>query len=307
MQKSTVKKDRQPIVFSMANDLCVWSRAGVIKSTKCVNAFNCLGCATDQRVLANFDEKRKTTGTSGSATPRMQLLMKHGKCRHMLSGRISYGLCSYGYNCAKCAFDQMMDDNSYLPNLQTPVLDVASGFNVARDHYYHFGHTWARVEYGGKVRVGVDDFALRLLGPQDEIEMPGLGERLSQNNTQAVLKRNGNEAPTLSPVDGTVVAINQKVLKNTKSFNNDPYGEGWLMVIEPSSLRNNLKNLFFGNESQSWIDEEYFRLQNLVADAYGEEMKYRMAATGGEAISDIYSELPEVGWNRLVSEFLHSR
>jgi hypothetical protein len=78
------------------------------------------------------------------------------------------------------------------------------------------------------------------------------------------------------------------------------------MVIEPSSLRKNLKNLFFGEESQSWVDDEYLRLQNLVADAYGEETKYRMAATGGEAISDIYSEVPEVGWNRLVSEFLHS-
>lgn len=307
MEKNIQKKDRQPIVFSMTNDLCVWSRAGVIKSTKCVNAFNCLGCAMDQRVLNNFEEKRKAAGTPGNALPRMQLLMKQGKCRHMLSGRISYGLCSYGYNCAKCAFDQMIDDSSYLPNLQAPVVDVASGFNVARDHYYHFGHAWARVEYGGKVRVGIDDFALRLFGPQDEIEMPRLGERLSQNGPQAVLKRDGNEAQTLSPVDGTVVAINHKVLNNTKMFNKDPYGEGWLMVIQPSALRNNLKNLFFGNESQGWIDEEYFRLQNVVADAYGEEMKYKMAATGGEAISDIYGEIPEVSWNRLVSEFLHSR
>ena len=307
MEKSVQKKDKHPIVFSMANDLCVWSRAGVIKSTKCVNAFNCLGCAMDERVLTNFEEKRKASGTPGTALPRMQLLMKQGKCRHMLSGRISYGLCSYGYNCAKCAFDQMIDDSSYLPNLQAPVVDVVSGFNVARDHYYHFGHAWARVEYGGKVRVGIDDFALRLFGPQDEIEMPGLGEKLSQNGPQAVLKRDGNQAQALSPVGGTVVAINHKVLKNTKTFNKDPYGEGWLMVIQPSSLRNNLKNLFYGNESQGWVDDEYLRLQNLVADAYGEETKYRMAATGGEAISDIYSEVPEVGWNRLVSEFLHSK
>lgn len=307
MEKNIQKRDSQPIVFSMVNDLCVWSRAGVIKSTKCVNAFDCLGCAMDKRVLTNFEEKRKAVGTTGQASPRMQLLMKQGKCRHMLSGRISYGLCSFGYNCGKCQFDQMMDDNSYLPNLQPPVLDVASGFNVARDHYYHFGHTWARVEYGGKVRVGIDDFALRLLGPQDKIEMPGLGSKVSQNSTQAVLIRNGNEAPTLSPVDGTVVAINHKVLRKTSTFNKDPYGEGWLMVIQPSSLRNNLKNLFFGNESQAWIDEEYFRLQSIVGEAYGEEMKYRMAATGGEAIADIYGEIPEIGWNRLVSEFLHSK
>jgi len=50
------------------------------------------------------------------AFPGMQLLMKQGKCRHMLNGSISYGLCSRGYNCIKCPFDQMMEDAGYLTN-----------------------------------------------------------------------------------------------------------------------------------------------------------------------------------------------
>ncbi len=293
--------------MSMVNDQCVWSRAGVIKPVKCINAFDCLGCTMDQRVLANFEEKRRAAGKNDQRPSRMQLLMNQGKCRHMLSGRISYGLCSYGYNCVKCPFDQMIEDTSYLPNLKAPVVDATSGFNVARDHYYHFGHTWARVEYGGRVRVGIDDFALRLLGPQDEIEIPGLGSRIGQNRPQAVLKRNGKEAPTLSPVDGTVVAVNHHVLNKTTIPNDDPYGEGWLMVVQPASLRNNLKNLFFGSESLAWVDDEYFRLQKLMGETYGEEVQYRMAATGGEALSDIYGEVPEIGWDRLVSEFLHSK
>ena len=44
------KKTMQPVIFAMGNDQCVWGRAGVIKPTKCVNAFDCLGCALDQRV-----------------------------------------------------------------------------------------------------------------------------------------------------------------------------------------------------------------------------------------------------------------
>jgi glycine cleavage system H lipoate-binding protein len=186
-------------------------------------------------------------------------------------------------------------------------VDSSSGFNVARDHYYHFGHSWARVEYGGRVRVGVDDFALRLLGPQDDIEVPGLGSSVGQNQPNAVLKRNGKEAPMLSPVDGTVVAVNHHVKNKTAIANKDPYGEGWLMVIQPSSPRNNLKNLFFGSESMAWIDDEFFRLQKLMGEVFGEETPYKMAATGGEAVSDIYGEIPEIGWDRLVSEFLHSK
>jgi glycine cleavage system H lipoate-binding protein len=307
MEKRDQKRTGQPVINSMVNDQCVWGRAGVIKPTKCINTFDCLGCTVDQRVLANFEEKRKEAGKTDPRPPRMLLLMNQGKCRHMLSGRISYGLCSQGYNCVKCPFDQMIEDTSYLPNLKPPVLDITSGFLVARDHYYHHGHAWARVEYGGRVRIGIDDFALRLLGPQDKIEIPGLGTNVGQNRPSAVLERNGQEAPTLSPVDGKVVAVNHKVLNKTVMANKDPYGEGWLMVVQPTSLRNNLKNLFFGQESQAWIDDEYLRLQGLISEALGEEREYRRAATGGEAMNDIYGEIPEMGWDRLVNTFLHSR
>ncbi len=46
----------------------------------------------------------------------MQILKNQRKCLHMLSGNISYGLCSRGYGCIRCPFDQMMEDAGHLPN-----------------------------------------------------------------------------------------------------------------------------------------------------------------------------------------------
>jgi len=300
MKSTATHKTGRPYVYSMTNDLCVWSRAGVLKQMKCFNAFDCLGCSLDKRVLTDFEKKQAGVKTTDTRPLRMRLLMKQGKCRHMLSGRVSYSLCSYGYNCEKCPYDQMIEDTSYLPNLKAARCDRTSGFDVARDHYYHFGHTWARVEYGGRVRVGIDDFAFRLFGRQDEIELPRLGETVGQGRTQAVIRRSGMEAETLSPVDGKVVAVNQKIINHAGMANDAPYGDGWLMVIQPARLRKNLKNLFFGNESLAWIDDEAGRLTTLL----GENTGYQMAATGGEAIKDIYGAVPEIGWDRLVEEFL---
>ena len=61
------KKTMQPVIFAMGNDQCVWGRAGVIKPTKCVNAFDCLGCTLDQRVLAILmsSEKPAASQTTG--------------------------------------------------------------------------------------------------------------------------------------------------------------------------------------------------------------------------------------------------
>jgi hypothetical protein len=120
MKAQESNKPMQPVIYAMDQDQCVWAQTGVLKPSCCLNAFDCLGCSLDARVLENFDEQRQAEGKSTARRSRMMLLMHQGKCRHMLSGRISYGLCSYGYNCVRCPFDQMLEDMGYLPNLKHP-------------------------------------------------------------------------------------------------------------------------------------------------------------------------------------------
>ena len=299
LQKS---KTGQPFIYGLTNNQCVWSRAGVVKPIACINAFDCLGCAFDRKVQADFEARGRTKGAPATDPRpiRLRMLMNQRKCRHMFSGRVAYKLCGHGYDCVRCPYDQMLEDNGIQTPLSEPLADHASGFNVARDYYYHHNHTWARVEYGGRIRVGMDDFALRMLGPQDRIELPGLGETVAQNRPQAKIARGGHIAHPLSPVDGKVVAINAKLTAQAETANRAPYGAGWFMVIQPTNMRRNLKNLLFGTESLAWMDDESQRLTTLLSDTTG----YRLAATGGEAISDIYGSVPNADWDRLVTEFL---
>ena len=92
--------------------------------------------------------------------------------------------------------------------------------------------------------MGLDDFALRLLGPQDEIEIPGLGSTVGQSRPAAVLKRDGKEPASLCPVDGQVVATNHDILKRATTANEAHTQEGWLMVIQPKSLASTEKIYF---------------------------------------------------------------
>lgn len=301
MTPSETKKTGRPSVFGMENDQCVWSRAGVVKPVRCINAFDCLGCSFDRKVQADFQAGAGIAQAGPDPRPaRLRLLINQRKCRHMLSGRVAYKLCGHGYNCIRCPYDQMLEDTSVLQHACEPACEHVSGFDVARDYYYHHGHTWARVEYGGRVRIGIDDFALRMLGPQDVIELPGLGRPIRQNSPHARLVRGPNQAETLSPVDGKVVAVNSKINAQAQTANRSPYGQGWLMIIQPSNLRKNLKNLFYGTESLAWMDDEALRLANMLGESSG----WKLAASGGEAVADIYGSLPGLDWNRLVADFL---
>ena len=295
-------KTRQPFIYGMTNHQCVWSRAGVAKPIACMNAFDCLNCDFDRKVQADFKRRaRSADQPSGDPRPvRMQMLINQRKCRHMLTGRVAYKLCGHGYDCVRCPYDQMLEDTDMMTPLGEPRFDSASGFNVARDYYYHPGHTWARVEYGGLVRVGMDDFALRMLGPQDRIELLRLGEVVTRNRPQAKIGRGRHTAQPLSPVDGKVVAVNAKLTGQPDTANHSPYGEGWFMVIEPTNLRRSLKNLLFGTESMAWMDDESQRLTSVLDETAG----YRLASSGGEAVGDIYGTVPNADWDRLVREFL---
>jgi glycine cleavage system H lipoate-binding protein len=73
--------------------------------------------------------------------------------------------------------------------------------------HLHPGHTWARLEPDGLVAVGADDFAHKLVGPA-RVKLPALGEHVLQGEPALELGEAERTVPMLSPVDGTVVAVN---------------------------------------------------------------------------------------------------
>lgn len=299
------KKGRgRPIVYDMTANQCVWAKAGVIGPTLCINAFNCLDCPLDRRMQGEIGK---------SALGKAPVSMNHlpagekpvtpytqRKCRHMLSGRTPVKYCIHDYDCATCAYNQMIEEENLSLTGQAVKRDYAGGFAVARGYYYHRGHAWARIEYGGRVRVGLDDFAVRLLGHLDAFKLPELGSTVRQGTPEVGLARGELKAEALSPIEGVVVARNPKTLEKAQLANEDPYDRGWLMVIEPRKLKVNLKNLLFEDESAAWMEEESSRLSSIVSADTG----YELAATGGRAIDDIYGQVPQLGWDRLVKAFL---
>jgi glycine cleavage system H lipoate-binding protein len=179
---------------------------------------------------------------------------------------------------------------------------TAGGYRVADGYYYHMGHSWARFEHGGRVRVGIDDFLVRLCGAPTGVDLPPLGETLMQNQVGLAIARGDRQAGVLAPVSGTVLAVNHLVDEHPELPHADPYDEGWLLMVEPDAVRANMKGLFCGTTCLTWMEHESDRLLELIGPNYR-----GLAATGGRAIADVFGRFPQIGWDRLVAEFLHTR
>ena len=165
-------------------------------------------------------------------------------CIHHMKGRIEFKVCPSEYRCANCDFDQYFQDQYSVHAVVNPV-DVfeIEGFRVPQGYYFHPGHTRIKVEEGSTVRIGLDEFVLRLLGPLDSIQAPLMGKEVKQDRADMELFRGTNHAKVLSPVSGVVTATNPKLRDEGSLANRAPYSEGWIMSVHSESLREDLKNL----------------------------------------------------------------
>jgi len=223
-------------------------------------------------------------------------------CLHHMKGRIEFKACNNEYRCANCDFDQYLQDQYSVHAVVNPV-DVLEieGFRMPQGYYFHPGHTWIKVEKGSTVRIGMDDFALRLLGPLDSIKAPLMGKEVKQDRGDVELFRGGHHAKVLSPVSGVVTAINPKLRDEGSLANRAPYSEGWVMSVYSESLREDLKNLMINMETRDFMESEVARLHGVI-----EEVAGPLAADGGFLGDDIYGSMPQLGWERLTRVFLNT-
>jgi glycine cleavage system H lipoate-binding protein len=212
-----------------------------------------------------------------------------------MKGRIEFRICTHEYHCSNCGFDQFFDEQYSVHAVVNPVdfLEI-KGFKLPQGYYFHPGHTWVKLEGDSTVRVGLDEFALRVLGPFDRIEGPLMGKLVEQGRAAIVATRGELSAKVLSPVSGIVTSINPRLREEGRAAAEDPYSEGWVMSIHAEDLRRDLRNLMIKEESGAFIGTEVDRLYHLV-----EEVAGPLAADGGHLGKDIYGNMPELGWDRL--------
>ncbi len=155
-------------------------------------------------------------------------------------------------------------------NITRPEMRKIFGFQVPSGNYYlHQGHAWVLPEGDDRLRVGLDDFSQKLLGPAEWVKLPEIGKTYYQDHLCMALFRQGHKASFEAPVDGVVEATNPKIEKNPGLIHDDPYGEGWLFVVKPLNLKHNLEKLISGEDAVIWTEEETHRLLNLLDTRLG--------------------------------------
>lgn len=98
---------------------------------------------------------------------------------------------------------------------------------------YHADHEW--ISAAAPYRLGISDYAQDALGDLTFVELPEVGATLTRGEEFGTLESTKSVSPLLSPVNGTVKAVNEELSDNPGLVNSDPYGAGWIIEIEMST------------------------------------------------------------------------
>jgi glycine cleavage system H protein len=107
------------------------------------------------------------------------------------------------------------------------VSDVPEGLRYTADH------EWARLE-DGRVRIGITDYAQDALGDVVFVQLPELGAQVEAGASFSEVESTKSVSDVYAPLAGTVVEVNTELGDAPQRLNEDPYGEGWICLLEPA-------------------------------------------------------------------------
>lgn len=107
--------------------------------------------------------------------------------------------------------------------------------DIPDDLRYSKDHEWARLE-GDRVRIGITDYAQDALGDVVFVDLPAAGGRVERNASFGEVESTKSVSDLYAPVSGTVVEVNVDLADDPERLNDDPYGEGWICIVEPDDV-----------------------------------------------------------------------
>ena len=126
--------------------------------------------------------------------------------------------------------------------------DVVEGLHYSKDHF------WVRLE-DGKAKIGMTDYAQKQLREIVFVEIPSAGDTLTQNEPFGTVESVKAVSDLIAPLSGTIEQVNEEVSNRPELLNEDPYGEGWLLIMSPSDLDEELKALMNFEKAVEWHKE----------------------------------------------------
>jgi CheY-like chemotaxis protein len=208
----------------------------------------------------------------------------------------------------KCLYRRQDRQQKRLPStvrVVTTDRPPAHEFGLPGGVFISPGHVWASVTAPGMVRLGLDDFARKMIGRIDAIELPAKGALIKRGERLFSIRQGGRVAILNAPISGRVQELNADLPHHLDWLQRRPYEQGWVCSMKPEHLADELGQLKIGEHAAAWYQSEIVRLQQLLGVVHGGEHASTAPVIGGLAEGQL-EEADDATWAKFAQAFLQA-
>lgn len=188
----------------------------------------------------------------------------------------------------------------HITQLKENVAANAPEFQIPGGVFISEGHCWANVGEDGSVKVGLDDFAKKIVGKLDSIGLPNLGMAVKKGQSLFTVNQGQRSISFKSPVSGKVKEVNKFINDELDSLDISPYDINWICEIDADELDSEIPNLKIGKSAVTLYENDIERLQNLKNKT--KTGKESQLEPNGVIFVGEMEKLDDINWKRFAEE-----
>lgn len=180
-------------------------------------------------------------------------------------------------------------------------------FNVPAGLFISAEHTWVSIEVTGLVRVGIDDFAQKIIGQIDKIVLPKKGQKMKKGDPLFSIKQNSRILTFPTPISGEISSVNTELIDHVELLKVKPYEVGWICCIAAMNLTRDIQLLKIGADAISWYQEEIDKFRDMVKKVSNKKQKAEAVPEGnGKFEKEELQDMGDEVWEAFSKSFLHA-
>jgi len=186
---------------------------------------------------------------------------------------------------------------------------VADNFLIPGGYFFGRGHSWVKLLQNGTVRIGIDDFVQKLVGPIDALSLAPLQSKIRKGETLVTIRQGKRSLSLPSPISGRISSLNTSLVGKPSLVNDDPYTDGWVAMIEPSNLSSELPTTTIADGAAQWLKNEVARFRDFLQDAVSRPDRALVLGgetllDGGEPVQGVLRMTDDGTWHSFEQKFL---
>lgn len=175
-------------------------------------------------------------------------------------------------------------------------------FSIPGGVFISKNHTWVSMNQEGIAKVGIDDFAKKLVGRISSVELPNLGMNVKAGQPLFTIKQGNRTITFTSPVTGKVSQVNTLLKDNIDALDVTPYERNWVCALDAENLDNEIKDMHIGKSAVAFFQEDIEKFKTLFMDLLKSEKKSDEYLEEGLFVGQL-EKLSDVNWNKVIAEF----